>query len=127
MSRSAPDRWPISSVRSVKSGISARALTLWRTRSAAAASRCTGPAMVLARIIDSTMVTAAANSDTRTMPQRSAATILSMSPPRVESSSTPSTARMRWIGTATETTSSPLSLTRTIGTEVPVSAVATSG
>ena len=46
---------------------------------------------------------------------------------RVESSSTPSTARMRWIGTATETISSPLSLTRTIGAEVPVSAVATSG
>ena len=83
--------------------------------------------MVLARITDSTMVTAAANSDTRTMPQRSAATILSMSPPRVDSSSTPSTARMRWIGTATDTTSSPLSLILTMGTEVPVKAVATSG
>ena len=127
MSRSAPERWPISSVRSVKSGISARAFTLWRTRSAAEASRCTGPAMVLARIIDSTTVTAAANSDTRTMPQRSAATILSMSPPRVESSSTPSTARMRCTGTATETTSSPFSLTRTMGTDVPVRADATSG
>src|SRR6476661_1670790 len=48
-------------------------------------------------------------------------------PPRGDKSKTPSTARRRCTGTATETTSSPLSVTRTMGTEVPVKADATSG
>ena len=42
MSRSAPDRWPISSRRR-ESGISARARTLWRTRSPPRYRRCIGP------------------------------------------------------------------------------------
>ena len=37
------------------------------------------------------------------MAKRSAAMIPSMSPPWVDSSSAPRTARKRWIGTATET------------------------
>ena len=47
------------------------------------------------------------------MAMRSEAMIASMSPPWVDSSSTPRTARKRWIGTATETIVSPCSLMRT--------------
>ena len=114
MSRTATDRLPISSWRSEKSGISSRFLTPRRTRSAAAERRRSGLAMVEASSIDSSAVTRAATPKTRRIALRSAATILSMSPPSVDSSSTPSTARKRWIGTATETICSPFSLTRTI-------------
>ena len=60
MSRSAPERWPISSRRRVKSGISTRVRMRRRTRSALSASRRTGPAMVLASSSDSTIITTAA-------------------------------------------------------------------
>ena len=63
----------------------------------------------------------------RTIAQRSEAMILSMSPPCVDSSSAPRTARKRWIGTATETIVSPFALTRTTDFAAPVSAWPTSG
>ena len=52
MSRSAPDKWPISSRRWVKSGISTRLLMPRRTRSAALASRRIGSAIVPASNTD---------------------------------------------------------------------------
>ena len=94
------ERWPISSERSVKSGISWRDLMPRRTRSAASARRRIGSAMVPAS------KTATARSSRRPPPgrrckmaQRSEAMTASMSPPCVESSSAPRTARKRWIGT----------------------------
>ena len=83
--------------------------------------------MVEASSIDRIAMTSAATPKTRRIALRSAATILSMSPPSVDSISTPSTARKRWIGTATETISSPFSLTRTTVDGLPVSAFITSG
>ena len=63
MSRSAPDRWPISSRRRVKSGISTRDLMRRRTRSAPSASRRTGPAMVPASSERQHVMTPAATSE----------------------------------------------------------------
>ena len=57
MSRSVPERWPISSRRRVKSGISTRVRMRRRTLSAASASRRTGSAIVPASRIDSTTIT----------------------------------------------------------------------
>ena len=54
---------------------------------------------------------------------RSASTIWSMSPPCVDSSSAPRTARKRCTGTATETMTSPRSLTRTMLAFWPASAL----
>ena len=114
MSRSAPERWPISSRRRVKSGISTRVRMRRRTRSALSASRRTGPAMVLASSSDSTIITAEATPPTFRIASRSAVTIWSMSSPWVESISAPWIARKRCTGTATETITSPRSLTRTM-------------
>ena len=83
--------------------------------------------MVEASSIDRIAVTSAATPKTRRIARRSAETILSMSPPWVDSISTPSTALKRWIGTATETICSPCSLMRTTVDGLPVSALMTSG
>ena len=107
MSRSAPDRSPISSPRAVRSGISTRERMRWRTRSALSASRFTGPAMVRARNIDSTTMTPSRIRNSLTIWSRSASTAWLMSPPCVDSSSAPRTARKRCTGTATETMTSP--------------------
>ena len=120
MSRRAPDRWPISSDRDVKSGISSRELMPRLTRSAASARRRIGPAMVLARNSESAKVTAAAIRNTRKIAQRSEAMMASMSPPWVESRSAPRMARNRSIGTATETIVSPFLLTRTTVLGLPL-------
>ncbi len=77
--------------------------------------------------MDRIALASAATPKTRRIALRSAATILSMSPPWVDSISTPSTARKRWIGTATETICSPCSLTRTTVAGLPVKAFITSG
>ncbi len=92
-----------------------RVLMRRRTCSALSARRLTGPAMVLASRIDSTIITAAATPNTRRMAMRSAVTIWSMSSPWVDSISEPLIARkpQRCTGTATETITSPRSLTRT--------------
>ena len=127
MSRSATDKLPISSWRSEKSGISSRFLTPRRTRTAAADRRRSGLAMVDASSSDRMPVTSAATPKTRKMALRSAATILSMSPPWVDSISAPSTARKRCTGTATETIISPCSLTLTTVDGLPDSAPITSG
>ena len=127
MSRRAPDRWPISSDRSVKSGISWRDRVPRRTRSAASASRRTGPAMAPARNSDSTIITMAATRKTCSRANRSDAMMVSMSPPCVDSSSTPWTERRRWIGTATETMVSPRALVRTSLERSPAKARWTSG
>ena len=74
-----------------------------------------------------TIVTAAATRKTRTMAIRSARTMASMSPPWVDSSNVPSTALNRWIGTATETISSPRWDTRTTLAGEPARAASTSG
>ena len=113
MSRNVPDKCPISSPRWVKSGISTRERMRRRTRSAPSASRRTGPAMVRASSIDSTIITAAATRNTFRIAQRSASTIWSMSAPCVESRSAPRTARKRCTGVATETITSPRELMRT--------------
>ena len=97
----------------MKSGISSRALMPRRTRSAASARRRTGPAMVPASSIDSTIMTSAATRKTCSRAKRSEAMILSMSPPCVESSSAPRTERKRCTGTATETMVSPRAFWRT--------------
>ena len=107
MSRSAPDRWPISSERVVKSGISWRTFTPRRTRSAASARRRTGLTIVPASRSESTIITKAATRKTWSSANRSEAMMPSMSPPCVERSRAPLTARKRWIGTATETMVSP--------------------
>ena len=114
MSRSAPERWPISSRRRVKSGISTRERMRRRTLSAASASRRTGSAMVPASRIESTTMTPAATRNTLRMASRSASTMSSMSAPWVDSISAPRTARKRCTGTATETMTSPRSLMRTM-------------
>ena len=114
MSRSVPERWPISSRRRVKSGISTRERMRRRTLSAASASRRTGSAMVPASRIDSTIMTPAATRKTFMMASRSASTMSSMSAPCVDSISAPRTARNRCTGTATETMTSPRSLMRTM-------------
>ncbi len=71
-------------------------------------SRRSGLAMVDDNSSDRTTLTSVATPKTRMIARRSAWTILSISPACVDSSNTPSTARKRWIGTATETISSPL-------------------
>ncbi|MNL40141.1 hypothetical protein D3C87_1624660 [compost metagenome] len=76
---------------------------------------------------ESTMLTSVAMPNTRMMARRSACTILSISPACVDRSRTPSTARKRCTGTATETISSPFSVTRTTAPRTPVSAFITSG
>ena len=58
---------------------------------------------------------------------RSSARISSISPGRVDSSSTPCTALRYWIGTATDTICSPLSVTSSIGVTDPLKAMRTSG
>ena len=65
--------------------------------------------------------------NTRKTAMRSACTILSISSPSVESRRTPRIARERWIGTATETTSSPFSLRRCAVCGEPASALTISG
>jgi len=127
MSRSARDRWPISSLRSEKSGISSRALTERRTRSAAAASRRSGAAMVPASSSDRITITSDATMNTLRIAIRSLRTIASISPPGVEICSAPRMVRPRRIGTATVTIISPVRVTRTIGVVCPCSAAATSG
>ena len=114
MSRRLPERWPISSRRVVKSGISTRPLRRRRTRSALSASRRTGPAMVPASSTESSTCTPAAIRNTLRIDSRSAATVSSISAPCVDSSSAPRTVRKRWIGTATSTMTSPRSLMRTM-------------
>ena len=59
-------------------------------------------------------MTPAATRNTLTMASRSASTMSSMSAPCVDSISAPRTARKRCTGTATETMTSPRSLTRTM-------------
>ena len=128
MSRSAPDRWPISSERAVKSGICWRDRMPRRTRSAASASLRTGSAMVLASNSDSTSITVASTRKTRSSAQRSEAITESMSPPRVERSNAPRIAPpARWIGAATETIVSSAASTRTADSVRPANAAATSG
>ena len=83
--------------------------------------------MVEASMIDRSTLTIAATPKTRRMARRSAATILSMSPPWVDSISTPSTARKRCTGTATDTICSPCSLILTTVEGTPVNAFMTSG
>ena len=83
--------------------------------------------MVPASRIDSTTMTPAATRNTLTMASRSASTMSSMSAPCVDSMSAPRTARKRWIGTATETITSPRLLTRTMLACSPSSACDTSG
>ncbi len=62
----------------------------------------------------------------RTIAQRSAAMIVSMSPPCVDRSSAPLHDCWRRIGTATEMIVSPLALTRTTDCTVPARACVTS-
>src|SRR5262249_34907007 len=68
MSRSARERWPISSRRRVKSGISTRILMRRRTTSAESASRRTGPAVVLAGKRERPVMTTGAKPPTFTVP-----------------------------------------------------------
>ena len=95
MSRSARERWPISSDRLVKSGICWRDLMPRRTRSAASASLRTGSAIVLASDSERMSITAASTRKKRRSAQRSEAITVSMSPPCVESSSAPRIALVR--------------------------------
>ncbi len=126
MSRSAPDRCPISSRRMVKSGISTREPVRRRTISALPASRRTGPAMVPASRNDSTSMTLSVTRNTLKLPSRSAVTMLSMSGPWVESIRAPRTARKRCTGNATDTITSPRSLIRTMLDLKPLRAWSTS-
>jgi len=59
--------------------------------------------------------------------RRSLRKTVSISPPLVDSTSAPSTARKRWMGTATDTMISLRSLTLTTLTEAPLREAVTSG
>ena len=83
--------------------------------------------MVRASSIESSTMTAPSARNSSSTCSRSAATAESISPPSVESSSAPRTARKRWIGTETSTMISPRSLTRTELDFRPLSACTTSG
>ena len=119
--------WPTSSARCESPGSSWRALMLRETFSATSESLRMGPAMVRASRNEASSVAAKAVSARRMMPLRSSASTSSISPGRVESSSTPCTAFRYWIGTARDTICSPLSLTSSIGVVDPVNAMRTSG
>ncbi len=97
------------------------------TRSAASDSRRSGPAMVPASSSDRMIVTVAATSAIRSIPQRSVATMESISPGCVDSSNTPTVARTRCTGTATEMISWRCASIRTTSAGEPLSAAATSG
>jgi hypothetical protein len=97
------------------------------TFSAASESRRMGPAMVRASTIEASTVAANAISASARMMLRSSARISSISPGRVDSSSTPWVAFRYWIGTAMETICSPFSLTSSMGVAHPLSAMRTSG
>ena len=118
---------PTSSARRANSGSSRRALMLKLTFSAASDRRRIGPAMVRASRNEASSVAARATSARPRMLLRSSARISSISPGRVDSSSTPCTALRYWIGTATDTICSPLSVTSSIGVTEPFSARRTSG
>ena len=82
--------------------------------------------MVPARRKESTVITIAATRKTRKRPMRSFQISASMSPPWVDSRSTPRTVRKRWIGTPTETMVSPARFSATELEIAPESAVVTS-
>ena len=127
MSRSEPERCPISSRRWLRSGISTRERLRPRTSCAASASRRTGPAIVPASRIESTTITPDAIRNNLNTATRSAARMASMSVPWVESISAPRTGPdVRCTGTATETITSPRSLMRSSLDLYPRSARATS-
>ncbi len=110
MSRTAWLRWPISSPRWLKSGISSRLLH-------AVADAVGGVGKAAQRTRDGRGQQDGEEhgddggdaEDAHDGELRSAWTMASMSPASVDSSSTPSTVPKRWIGTATETISSPRS------------------
>ena len=106
MSRKAPRQMADLVAPLVKSGISTRVLMPRLTRSAAARKPPDRPGNRAGeQTATAGMVTSAANSEGE---EHDAAARLrstsSISPPRVDSTRAPSTARKRWIGTATETT-----------------------
>ena len=97
------------------------------TLSATSDRRRMGPAMVRASRKEASRVAPKAVSASTRMTFLSSDRISSISPGRVESSSTPCTALRYWIGTASDTICSPFSLTSSIGVVEPVSAMRTSG
>ena len=127
MSRSAPERWPISSRRWVKSGISTRLLTPLRTRSAARAREPDGLGYVTGKRHGEQARHEGGEQEGEEHDAPLVAQDLVDLAATGRQTRVPRTARKRWIGTATETTISFSSLTRTTETEAPFKAAVTSG